>query len=59
MKKRYFFVILNKFAIIIINEFRNFVYKFWSPHLALSDKTNRMKIGKEMREKKQFVLFFE
>ena len=42
----------------MINEFQNFVYKFWSLHLALSDKTNRMKIGQEMREK-QFLLFFE
>ena len=23
----------------MINEFQNFVYKFWSLHLALSDKT--------------------
>ena len=37
---------------------RKFVYKFWSLHLALSDKTNRMKIGQEMR-KKQFLLFLE
>ena len=51
---------LRKFAYTsIINEFQNFVYKFWSLHLALSDKTNRMKIGQEMREKKQFFLFLE
>ena len=43
----------------MINEFQNFVYKSWSPHLALSDKTNRMKIGQEMWEKKQFLLFLE
>ena len=43
----------------MINEFQNFVYKFWSLHLALSDKINRMKIGQEMREKKQFLLFLE
>ena len=39
-------------------EFWNFVYKFWSLHLALSDKTNKMKIGQEMREK-LFLLFLE
>ena len=43
----------------MITEFQNFVYKFWSLHLALSDKTNRMKIGQEMREKKPFLLFLE
>ena len=37
--------------------FEIFVYKFWSPHLALSDKTNRMKISQEMREKKQFFVY--
>ena len=30
-----------------------------APHLALSDKTNRMKIGQEMWEEKQFMLFLE
>ena len=37
---------------MIINQFRFCV------QVALSDKTNRMKIGQEMREKKQFFLFW-
>ena len=29
------------------------------PNLALPDKANQIKIGQEMREKKQFLLFLE
>ena len=32
---------------------------FSVPNLALPDKANQIKIGQEMREKKQFLLFLE
>ena len=44
-----FWLILNK-VVEIINECQNSVYKFRSPHQALSDKTNRIKIGHKIKK---------
>ena len=40
----------------MINEFQNFVYKFWSLHLALSDKTNNENRSRN-EEEAIFVIF--
>ena len=42
----------------MINEFQNFVYKFWSLHLALSDKTTEWKSVKKWGRRSNFCYFW-